>query len=318
MRRFKKLEHRTQPSPAPVWLTMVLTWRAACERGTVHDAGSIMLQAEDTIAPGTQPAKVLVRGVSLSVGQASDFVAHYLALLRAKQGAMIFAPDMSLLRQAAQDARLQAAFAQAAFAINDGAPVALAARLLSGVATPRFRGVDLMRQAFAVSEPGVRHFFLGGSQPALEALAAQIKTQPNVTLAGLYSPPFTPFEAMDLDIMVEHLTAARCDVVWVFLGAPKQELVSAALHARLPQVIFVAVGAALDFATKPGREAPRALQMLGLEWAWRLAKEPKRLWRRYISTVPLGFVLLADVAVLALVRAISGGRGRFLIWKPSQ
>lgn len=290
-----------------------LTWRALCETCANHEANWQMTQRECSAAPGARPAKVLMRGVSLSVGQPCAFLAHYLALLNEKQGGMIFAPDMSLIRRATKDQRLQAAFAQAAFAINDGAPVALAAGLLSGVATPRFRGVDLMRQAFAASTLDVRHFFLGGSQQALDALAAQVKDQPNITLAGVYSPPFTPFEAMDLGAMAERLTAAQCHVVWVFLGAPKQEWVCAALHARLPGMIFVAVGAALDFATQPGREAPRAVQKLGLEWGWRLLKEPKRLWRRYIATVPLGLLLLVDVAARASVRALTGGRRRFLI-----
>lgn len=276
-----------------------------------------MTQTECSTAPGARPAKVLIRGVSLSVGQPGAFLAHYLALLGEKRGGMIFAPDMSLLRRATQDQRLQAAFSQAAFAANDGSPVALAAGLLSGVSTPRFRGVDLMRQAFSASTSDVRHFFLGGTQAALEALAAQISSQPNVTLAGYHSPPFAPFEAMDLEAMAERLTLAQCHVVWVFLGAPKQELVCAALHARLPGMVFVAVGAALDFATQPGREAPKVMQSFGLEWAWRLFSEPKRLWRRYIATVPLGALLLLEVAVLACLRALSGGRGRYLLHEPA-
>lgn len=269
------------------------------------------------IAPGARPAKVLVRGVALSVGAPSGFVAHYLALVQAKRGGMIFAPDMSLLRRATQDQRLQAAFAKAAFAANDGAPVALAARWLSGVKTPRLRGVDLMRQAFAAGGPDVRHFFLGGTQAALDTLAGQMAAQPNFTLAGTYSPPFTSFEAMDLAGIETRLLAARPDVVWVFLGAPKQELFSMSMHARMPGTLFMAVGAALDFATKPGREAPLAMQKLGLEWAWRLVSEPKRLWRRYITTVPLGFLLLCEVAGLACFRALSGGRRRHLLSEPA-
>lgn len=267
---------------------------------------------ERTGVKAVRPGKVFVRGVALSVGLRAAFLEHFQAVLRSRQGAMIFAPDMSLIRRATRDPRLRAAFAQAAFCVNDGTPVALAAGLLSGVETPRFRGVDLMRAVFAASDPQVRHYLLGGTQAALEALAAQIASQPNLTLAGYHSPPFTAFEAMDLPAIAARLEAAQPHVVWVFLGAPKQELVSAALHARLPGMIFVAVGAALDFATKPGREAPIWLQKLGLEWAWRLLKEPKRLWRRYVATVPLGGLLLAEVAVVAGWRALSGGRGRFV------
>ncbi len=273
--------------------------------------------AKQAGAMAARPAKVLVRGVALSLGPPSGFLAHYEALVAAKRGGMIFAPDMSLLRRATKDARLREAFAQAAFCVNDGSPVALAAGLLSGVETPRFRGVDLMRAGFAASDPGVRHYFLGGTQAALEALVARIASLPNVTLAGYHSPPFTPFEDMDLPAIAARLKAAQPRVVWVFLGAPKQELVCAALHARLPGIVFVAVGAALDFATKPGREAPRVMQSFGLEWAWRLLSEPKRLWRRYIATVPLGALLLLEVAVLACLRALGGGRGRYLLHEPA-
>jgi len=258
------------------------------------------------------PQKVRLHGVALSVGPREAFLDCYEGLVREGRGGVIVAPDVSLLRRAKADARLIKAFEEAVFALNDGAPVAAMAATLSGVQTPRYRGADFMRDAFAAARPETRHFFLGGTQGALDALAAKVAAYPNLTLAGVLSPPFTPFEQMDLDAIEARLRAAEAQVVWVFLGNPKQELVSQALSRRLPQVLFCAVGAALEYMVVEGREAPRLVQQAGLEWAWRVAQEPRRLWRRYAATVPAGLWLLAHTGAVAAGRALRGGRQRHL------
>lgn len=258
------------------------------------------------------PLRVRCAGVALSVGPREAFLACYEAMLASRKGGAIFAPDVSLVRRASADARVRAAFDKATFALNDGGPVAAMASLLSGVPTPRYRGADFMRDAFRASRPQTRHFFLGGLQESLDALASQVRALPNFTLAGVYAPPFAAFEAMDLDDIERRLREAGADVVWVFLGNPKQELFCAAMLERMPGVVFAAVGAALEYSTVAGREAPRAVQKAGFEWAWRVYREPRRLWRRYAVTVPQGLVLLANSAVLGLLRGVTGGRSRFI------
>src|SRR5262249_41863507 len=87
--------------------------------------------------------------------------------------------------------------------------------------------------------------------------------------------------------------AARPDLVLVCMGAPKQELLATELASAFPEVVFVCVGAALDFLAGTARRAPAWLSRVGLEWAYRLAREPKRLWRRYLVQDPKYFVVVA-------------------------
>lgn len=265
------------------------------------------------LQPPSPPRKVCVGGVALSIGPKAGFLDCYNGLLRDGRGGMIFAPDVSLLRRAQRDRRLMAAFETAVFAVNDGAPVAAMASTLSGVPTPRYRGVDFMRDALAAARPEVRHFFLGGTEAVLQALTTKLGRIGGLTVAGWHAPPFAAFEQMDLATIEQLLRAAQAQVVWVFLGNPKQELFCAAMARRLPSVLFCAVGAALEFLAVEGREAPRAWQNAGFEWAWRVAQEPRRLWRRYAATVPAGLLLLAQTGAIATGRALRGGRQRYLI-----
>jgi N-acetylglucosaminyldiphosphoundecaprenol N-acetyl-beta-D-mannosaminyltransferase len=128
----------------------------------------------------------------------------------------------------------------------------------------------------------VRHFFLGSDPETLEKMQNQIlHNYSNVNIVGSSSPPFREAndeERIKLDKMI---TLSKAHIVWVALGTPKQDY-EAQRIAESTGIVSVAVGAAFDFMAKSKREAPKFLQNTGLEWAYRLFQEPKRLWRRYL------------------------------------
>jgi N-acetylglucosaminyldiphosphoundecaprenol N-acetyl-beta-D-mannosaminyltransferase len=149
-------------------------------------------------------------------------------------------------------------------------------------------------------------FFLGSSNDTLlEIRKRMARDWPNVRIAGTYSPPFKPvFSDEDLEQMVLNVNAARPDVLWVGLTAPKQEEL---LHRILPQldVCFAgAVGAMFDFYAGRVKRSHPLFRRLGLEWLPRLIREPRRLWRRMFISAPifLGHVLLAKIHRLPVVR----------------
>jgi N-acetylglucosaminyldiphosphoundecaprenol N-acetyl-beta-D-mannosaminyltransferase len=110
---------------------------------------------------------------------------------------------------------------------------------------------------------------------------------------GGHVPPFRPLTAGEEDAVVAQIDASGADVVWVGIGVPKQERWMAAMRGRLSAPVLVGVGAAFDFHAGLVPQAPPVLQRAGLEWAFRLAMEPKRLWRRYARYNPrfvAGFV----------------------------
>jgi N-acetylglucosaminyldiphosphoundecaprenol N-acetyl-beta-D-mannosaminyltransferase len=105
--------------------------------------------------------------------------------------------------------------------------------------------------------------------------------------------------------LATRLKRAKASVLWVGLGAPKQELWMARMQGKLP-LTMLGVGAAFDYYAGTRQEAPRWMQALALEWAYRLAQEPGRLWRRYLAT-NLAFLLLAPLELLGLWPRKRGG-----------
>ncbi|MFF0911586.1 WecB/TagA/CpsF family glycosyltransferase [Microbacterium enclense] len=168
----------------------------------------------------------------------------------------------------------------------DGAPVAAVMKLKNLRAasiTGRVRGPSFFSRSLSVSrDHNLRHFFLGSSDKNLEKLlAAVVEEFPGLQVAGSYSPPFAPVDEGFVKLCLASLDGAGADIVWLGLGTPKQDLLATHLSRHL-DVPVIGVGAAFDFKAGSVREAPKLMQHLGLEWLFRFAVEPRRLWRRYL------------------------------------
>jgi N-acetylglucosaminyldiphosphoundecaprenol N-acetyl-beta-D-mannosaminyltransferase len=107
-----------------------------------------------------------------------------------------------------------------------------------------------------------------------------------VKIVGGYSPPHRPLSAEERRAVVAEINGARADVAWIGIGVPKQEKWMAQMRSELETPVLVGVGAAFDFHAGLVPQAPAREQELGLEWAYRLAQEPRRLWRRYLRYNP--------------------------------
>lgn len=196
----------------------------------------------------------------------------------------------------------------AALTLPDGVGVIWAARILGYAHHGRVTGPTLMLKACDWGrEHGLRHYFLGGADGVAEKLADVLSEKyPGLEVAGVCCPPFRPLsDAEDAELIAE-VNATRPDIVWVGLGAPKQEKW---MHAHLGQVdaaAMVGVGAAFDFHSGNVKWAPRWLRYLGMEWAYRLVLEPKRMWRRNLDS-PL---FLAKVVGQRIARTLRFGSSR--------
>jgi N-acetylglucosaminyldiphosphoundecaprenol N-acetyl-beta-D-mannosaminyltransferase len=150
------------------------------------------------------------------------------------------------------------------------------------------------------SARGYRHFFYGGAPGVAQELAARLMIRfPGLQIAGAYCPPFRPLTQEEDDEVVSLINAARPDIVWVGLGAPKQERWMSEHQSRLAAPILVGVGAAFDFHTGRIAQAPPWMREHGLEWLFRLSREPGRLWRRYLvyGTQFVALVLLESIGL---------------------
>ena len=175
--------------------------------------------------------------------------------------------------------------------VPDGVGVVLASRVLGGCIRERVTGTDIFcaLHDYLQARGGASVFFLGSIEGALATIRLRVaRDWPALEVAGTYSPPFkAEFSDSDSDEIVRRINHARPDVLWVGMGAPKQEEWIHRVIGRLDVRFAGAVGAVFDFyAGRIERSAP-AFQQLGLEWLPRLLREPRRLWRRTILSAPV-------------------------------
>jgi N-acetylglucosaminyldiphosphoundecaprenol N-acetyl-beta-D-mannosaminyltransferase len=152
--------------------------------------------------------------------------------------------------------------------------------------TDRVYGPTLMQETLsATNDRGeFRHFLLGGKQSTLDKLAATFADRfPGAIIAGTHSPPFGEWPADEFDRICEKVRASGANLIWVGLGCPKQEHWIAKHKDRLPPGVYFGIGAAFAFHAGEVRQSPPVFQKLGLEWAYRLAMEPRRLFKRYFT-----------------------------------
>jgi N-acetylglucosaminyldiphosphoundecaprenol N-acetyl-beta-D-mannosaminyltransferase len=170
----------------------------------------------------------------------------------------------------------------------------------------RVYGPDLMLALFNHSEDhGYRHFLYGATPRTLELLTGNLKRRfPRAKIAGVHAPPLRPAGADEGNAVIDAINRSAADIVWVGLSTPKQEMWMARHRHRLSAPALIGVGAAFDFHAGLVRQAPRWLQRSGLEWAFRLAMEPRRLGKRYLRNNPAFLALLAAER-LGLTRRLS-------------
>jgi N-acetylglucosaminyldiphosphoundecaprenol N-acetyl-beta-D-mannosaminyltransferase len=153
--------------------------------------------------------------------------------------------------------------------------------------TDRVYGPTLMLETIrATNTPDspLRHFLLGGQQSTLDKLRSRFsKDFPNARIAASYSPPFGEWPESETQQIIEKIASSGANLVWVGLGCPKQEHWIANNKHRLPTAVYFGIGAAFAFHAGEVKQAPTVFQKSGMEWAYRLAMEPRRLIRRYFT-----------------------------------
>jgi exopolysaccharide biosynthesis WecB/TagA/CpsF family protein len=193
-------------------------------------------------------------------------------------------------------------------------PVLWAARLLGRPVPEKVSGSDLVLPLLErAAREGLGVYFLGGAEGAAEKAAERLRARlPELLVVGT-DAPWLDANATDeqLQPVVERILAARPEIVLVAFGAPKQELLSDRLAPLVRPAVLIGVGASIDFIAGMQRRAPAWMSRSGLEWAYRLATEPRRMWRRYLVRDPKFLVVLArelifPAAVLALAASMGG------------
>jgi N-acetylglucosaminyldiphosphoundecaprenol N-acetyl-beta-D-mannosaminyltransferase len=230
-------------------------------------------------------------GVSIGQGGTLDQIMdRSLAAIRGDQPPMVFAcANPHSLVAAQQDPEFLSALNAAQIVVADGVGVSLAARMLGIEVGPRITGDDFFRALLAALARNGRGrvFFFGSSDRVLGLIAERFaRDYPQLTLCGSLSPPFREFTAAENADMVAAINAARPDVLWVGMTAPKQEKWVQSNHAALHAPVIGSIGAVFEFFAGTNPRAPAWMCAIGLEWLYRLLREPGRMWQRVAVSGP--------------------------------
>ena len=245
------------------------------------------------------PAKRDILGTAISTTSYADLLEIVGRKPRGDARVVTFCNVHSVM-SARREPQLRAALLEADVACPDGMPLVWMLRRRDGLPQPRVYGPDFMEYALVNGVArGWRHYFLGATDATLERLdLAARRIAPGVRVVGRFAPPFRPLSPAEDTEIWARVRDSGADLLWVGLGMPKQELWMHRARTQLPGVTLLGVGAAFDLLSGAVPQAPDWLQDRGLEWAYRLWREPRRLWRRYLFNNP-AFAALAAADLLA-------------------
>ena len=239
--------------------------------------------------------RAAVLGIDLAVTDYEQTMDWLDEVVRSGGRACVTAAAVHLVMVAQEDPETKAAI-DGALVVPDGVPLVWALHALGHRRATRVYGPDLMANYCARSaRTGTRSFLYGGrSDEALARLTTALQERfPGLVIAGGWSPPFRELTEAERDEVAARINGSGADVVWVGTGQPKQEKWMAQMRDRLDAPILAGVGAAFDFHAGIVPQAPPWMQRHGLEWTYRLAREPRRLWRRYARYNPRFVVAFA-------------------------
>jgi N-acetylglucosaminyldiphosphoundecaprenol N-acetyl-beta-D-mannosaminyltransferase len=203
-------------------------------------------------------------------------------LVDAGNGGSIFTPNVDHLVLAEKHGDFKAAYEHASLSLVDGQPILWASRLMGLTLPAKISGADLIRPlARRAAARGFRVFLLGGGPGVAAKTAEALVKETGVTIAGIASP-MVAADGTGGEEAIAAARSAKADLLFAALGSPKQELWIHKSRALLGPIVAVGIGAGFDFIAGTARRAPKWLSEAGLEWAFRLAHEPRRLWRRYL------------------------------------
>jgi N-acetylglucosaminyldiphosphoundecaprenol N-acetyl-beta-D-mannosaminyltransferase len=230
-----------------------------------------------------------VLGVPVTVTDYSAAVDVMDGMVESRETGYVCVAPVHALMVAQDDPEMMAALQGASMVVPDGMPLVWAANLLGESLEDRVYGPELMRRySERCAERGHRVWLYGGrDQGTLVQLALSLRrSHPGIRIVGGYSPPFRPLGEEEEEALVRQINDARPDVLWVGIGVPKQEKWMARMRERLDVPVMAGVGAAFDFHSGRIPMAPRWMQSHGLEWVYRISREPRRLLPRYLYYNP--------------------------------
>jgi N-acetylglucosaminyldiphosphoundecaprenol N-acetyl-beta-D-mannosaminyltransferase len=223
--------------------------------------------------------------LNLSLGSFQDFVNNIVALGQRKQSSYVCVANVHSCIETYQDATFAQVVNQADIVTPDGMPLVKALSWLYGIKQDKVSGPDLMPVLLQASEKqGLKVYFYGSTDEVLDKLKDFCQVNyPKLSIAGMYSPPFRVLTEAETQTEIQQINESGANIVLVALGCPKQERWMANMKGKI-NAVMVGVGGAFPMLVGVQKRAPLWMQRNSLEWFFRLAQEPRRLFKRYFIT----------------------------------
>lgn len=259
---------------------------AACflQASPLHPVRSARSRTAETTMESTEidVRTTQVAGLTLGSLSRAQLVGRLLGMAKSGRGGYVCFCEAHLCVQARRDPAVRRALTGAALVLPDGVSMTLGASLTSGHRLERHPGPDVMLDVCreGVSH-AIRHFFYGGALGVAESLATAVRQRfPGLVVAGTYTPPFRPLTDSEESEVKRQVEGSGTEMLWVGLGAPKQELWMSEHSERIRGPLMLGVGAAFDFHSGSRRRAPRFVRAVGMEWFYRMLTGGRRVfWR---------------------------------------
>lgn len=223
--------------------------------------------------------------LNLSLGSFQDFVNNIVALGQRKASSYVCVANVHSCIETYQDATFAQVVNQADIVTPDGMPLVKALAWLYGIKQDKVSGPDLMPVLLQASEKqGLKVYFYGSTDEVLDKLKDFCQVNyPKLSIAGMYSPPFRVLTEAETQTEIQQINESGANIVLVALGCPKQERWMANMKGKI-NAVMVGVGGAFPMLVGVQKRAPLWMQRNSLEWFYRLAQEPRRLFKRYFIT----------------------------------
>ncbi|MCY7278346.1 MAG: WecB/TagA/CpsF family glycosyltransferase [Phormidesmis sp. CAN_BIN44] len=234
-----------------------------------------------------------VIGLPVTALTFDDQIALILKWARCLTSKVVCIANVHMLVEAYRDPGFTPVLQNADLVTPDGMPLVWMLRSMGSPNQDRVAGLDVLQELCGqASIENISVFFLGSQASILEKMRSQLEQDfPNLQIAGMEPLPFRPLSQDEDRAVVQRLNESGCGLVFVSLGCPKQEIWMSK-HKDQVRAVMIGLGGAFPVYAGIHKRAPQVIRSLGLEWLYRLAQEPHRLWCRYCSTIPI-FIWLA-------------------------
>ncbi len=230
-------------------------------------------------------SKINLLSISINTGTYQDMLQNILSTAQTKSSSYTCVANVHMLVEASKDKAFARVVNEADITTPDGKPLTWALKMLYGKEQERVAGMDLLPDLLARAEQlKLPVYFLGGTEEMLDKTESYLSERyPELIISGMYSPPFRTLNKEEKSKLVDDINDSGAKLLFVSLGCPKQEKWMAAMKGQI-HAAMIGIGGALPVMIGHQKRAPVWMQQNGLEWAYRLGQEPKRLFKRYAYT----------------------------------